>query len=323
MKNSPARWILAFDGSCGSCGGVADAVSAACGDRIEVFPLQNQAVSDWRRTALGEDAEWKPVLMKVSSESEVHAWTGAGLASHLAARLGVGASVGILRALGQLRSMNSRGEVRRPGDVEPLLGLSRKRFLRNVGLGAATVAGILVSGAAPASADTVGSWERKKAGSLPTALPEIAVLPIAFRRVAYQGMTAEQQSAAWTAHLKGFAVQVEGLGSTQRSAFTKARAFAKNPTNFRAPDRRAIDALSTEMTKAFGKEQAASMIAVLGPRENPGASGAAPAARACTCAVDSDYCTNSTNCYGGLQGCTRTGGCGTFYTYECDGLCSS
>lgn len=323
MSNSPARWILAFDGSCGSCGGVADAVSAACGDRIEVFPLQNQTVSDWRRTALGENAVWKPVLMKVSSDNKVQAWTGAGLASHLAARLGVGASVGILRSLGQLRSMNSRGEVRRPGDAELLMGISRKRFLRNVGLGAVTVAGILVTGAAPASADTVRSWERKNAGSLPTTLREIAVLPIAFRRVAYQEMTAPQRSAAWTAHLDGFAAQMGGSTGPQRSAFSKALAFAKDPANFRSPNLPAVDALAAEMTDAFGKEQAASMIAVLGPRENQATSDATAANRACTCAVDSDYCTNSTNCYGGLQNCTRTGGCGTFYTYECDGLCSS
>lgn len=323
MKNTPVRWILAFDGSCGSCGGIADAVSAACGDRIEVYPLQNDTVSAWRLSALGQDAEWKPVLMKISSDDKVQAWTGARLASHLVARLGAGASVGILRALGQLRTMNSRGEVRRPGDVEPLMGISRKRFLRNVGLGAATVAGMLATGAAPAAADTVKSWERKNAGSLPTTFSELAVLPIAFRRVAYREMTAEQQSAAWTAHLNGFSTKVAGLGSTQRAVFAKAQAFAKNPANFRTPDLSAIEALATAATKAFGKEQAASMIAVLGRRENLTASSVAPAARGCTCSVKSDYCTNSTNCYGGAQGCLQSGGCGTFYSYTCNGLCNS
>lgn len=324
MNDSPARWILAFDGSCGSCGGVADAVSAACGDRIEVFPLQNPTVSGWRRAALGEDAEWKPVLMKVSAGDEVQAWSGGRLASHLVARLGVGPSVGILRALGQLRSMNSRGEVRRPGDTEPLAGLSRKRFLRNVGLGAATVTGILISGTAPASADTVASWKRVKAGELPTTLAEIAVLPIAFRRVAYQEMTSEQQSASWTAHLDGFTSKIAELGGTQQLAFAKARAFAKDPVNFETTDLSVVDALSAEMVKAFGKEEAASLIAVLGPREKTSDGTVVARARGCTCAVASDYCTNSTNCYQNLQGCIHSSkGCGSFYLYSCDGLCSS
>ena len=323
MKTPSPRWILAFDGSCGSCGGVADAVSAACGDRIEVFPLQNDTVSAWRLSALGPDAEWKPVLMKITDDHKVQAWTGVRMASHLVARLGTGASVGILRALGQLRTMNSRGEVRRPGDVEPLMGLSRKRFLRNVGLGAATVAGILASGAAPAAADTVKSWASKNAGSLPTTLTELSVLPVAFRRVAYREMTAEQQSAAWTAHLNGFSTKVAGLSSTQRAVFAKAQTYVKNPANFRAPDQAAIEALATAANNAFGKEQAASMIATLGPGETMTALSVTPNARGCTCSVRSDYCTNSTNCYGGAQGCAQSGGCGTFYSYTCDGLCNS
>lgn len=319
MENTDVRWVLAFDGSCGSCGGVADAVSAACGDRVEVFPLQNQTVSEWRQTTLGDDAPWKPVLLRVSADNEVGAWTGVRLASRLVTRLGLSASVDVLRALGQLRTMNSRGEVRRPGDIEPLVGMSRKRFLRNVGLGAATVAGILATGAAPASADSVKSWERKNAGSLPTTLSDLKSLPIAFRRVAYQEMTPEQRSAAWTEHLLQFA-GAASLTSTQRSVFARTQAFAADPANFNVPDMKAVDALSAEVREAFGKEQAATMIAVLGPREQ---TNAAPAARACTCAVDSDYCTNSTNCFGGLQGCAQTGGCGFFYSYTCDGLCSS
>lgn len=314
------RWILAFDGSCGSCGGVADAVSAACGDRVEVFPLQNQMVSDWRQTTLGENAAWKPVLMRVSADNAAEAWTGVRLASRLVSRLGLGVSVGVLRALGQLRTMNSRGEIRRPGDIEPLVGMSRKRFLRNVGLGAATVAGILATGAAPAAADSVKSWERKNAGSLPTTLRDLKPLPIAFRRAAYQEMTPVQKSAAWTEHLHEFATGASGLTSTQQSVLARTQAFAADTANFREPDLKAVDALSAEVQKAFGKEQAATMIAVLGPREQLDA---APSARACTCAVASDYCTNSTNCFGGLQGCARTGGCGFFYSYICDGLCSS
>lgn len=322
MKNSSARWILAFDGSCGSCGGVADAVSAACGDRIEVFPLQNDTVSAWRLSALGVDAEWKPVLMKISDDDgKVQAWTGARLASHLMARLGAGASVGILRALGQLRTMNSRGEVRRPGDLEPLMGLSRKRFLRNVGLGAATVAGILVSGAAPASADTVKSWASKNAGSLPTTLPELSVLQVAFRRVAYREMTAEQQSAAWTAHLNGFSAEVAGLGSTQRAVFAKVQTYAKNPANFRAPDQAALEALAAAANNAFGKDQAASMIATLGPSETQTASRVTPNTPSCTCAAASDWCNNNTRCVGLVTACNHHGGCGSFWSYTCDGLC--
>ena len=316
MDAARARWILGFDGTCGSCAGVADAVSA-CGDRLEVLPLQNEAVREWRHSALGDDAAWVPVLLAVSDDAGVQAWTGVRLVGRLVGRWGVRGSFRVLRTLGRLRAMNRRGEVRRPGDLGPLRELSRAHLVRDVGLGAVTVMGMAVKGAAPAATDTVGGWERAMEGSLPTTLPELAALPGVYRRVAYTHMTSEQRSAGWTARLDGFSAVVAVAGPSEQAAVARAQSYARDPSRFVEADLALLDDITDDVVTAFGRDRAREMIAVLGDDEDDAD------AVSCACSVSSDFCSGGRRCRLNLQGCTTSpSGCGSFYSYSCNGLCA-
>ncbi len=320
MAGARTRWILGFDGSCGSCAGVADAVAAACGDRLEVLPLQHPDVADRRRRVLGDGAAWRPVLLRVSGDTDVQGWTGIRMAGRLVAHLGLRTAGRVVRTLGRLGAMNDRGEIRRPGDLRPLQRLSRAHRARDVGRGLVTLAGMAVTGKAPASTDTVGGWERVLEGSLPTTLPDLSLLPEIYRWVAYRHLTPEQRSAAWTAHLDTFAAEVDASAPAGRSAFARARAVAADPQQFREPDLPLLDSVSAEVVAAFGRDRARAMLAILGPEEPDDPE--LPAV-SCGCSVSSDYCSGGRRCRLGLQGCVRSSsGCGTFYSYPCDGLCA-
>jgi len=200
-------------------------------------------------------------------------------------------------------------------------GTSRKRFLQQVGFGALTVAGVMVSGSAPAFADTVAVWAKANKGAMPTTLTDLSRLPVAYRRVAYAEMTPDQRSRAWVEHLDSYAAQHPGLSREQRAVLAEARALASNVSMFGpAVDDHKITAIGDRMKAAFG-EQAGSIVATLGPKDAELDTNT-PAATACTCALASDYCNNSTTCHQGMYNCVRTGGCGTFYAYECDGPCA-
>ena len=319
MAGTRTRWILGFDGSCGSCAGVADAVAAACGDRLEVLPLQHPDVADGRRRALGDGAAWRPVLLTVSAAG-VRAATGVRMVGRLVVHLGPRTALRVVRTVGRLRSMNDRGEVRRPGDLRPLQRLSRAHLARDVGWGLLTTVGMAVTGVAPASTDTVGGWERVLEGSLPTTLPELIPLPEIYRWVAYTHLTPEQRSTVWTSHLAGFAARAAASSPDGRLAFLRALAAAADPATFRAPDLALLDAVSADVVAAFGPDLARAMLAVLGPEDPDDPE--LPAV-SCGCSVSSDYCTGGRRCRLGLQGCVRSSsGCGTFYSYPRDGLCA-
>jgi hypothetical protein len=56
MSNVRARWVLAFDASCGSCRTVSHAIGQACDGKLEVLPLAHPEVQRWRQATLGPDA---------------------------------------------------------------------------------------------------------------------------------------------------------------------------------------------------------------------------------------------------------------------------
>jgi hypothetical protein len=51
-SRSEARWILAFDASCGRCGEIARAAAQVAENKLEVLPLTHPEVQQWRRQAL-------------------------------------------------------------------------------------------------------------------------------------------------------------------------------------------------------------------------------------------------------------------------------
>ena len=79
-----------------------------------------------------------------------------------------------------------------------------------------------------------------------------------------------------------------------------------------------LSGLRAAVTSEFGSDEAFAILAMLGP-------GARPVAQestddTCQCATADSYCGHNTTCQN-LGQCGDVSGCGTFWAYECDGLC--
>lgn len=79
MRDSQARWVLAFDASCATCREISAAIGQACDGKLEVLPLAGVPVQQWREAAMGPDAPWAPALLRVRADGRVRAWTGVGM----------------------------------------------------------------------------------------------------------------------------------------------------------------------------------------------------------------------------------------------------
>ncbi|MFD3532618.1 chitin binding peritrophin-A domain-containing protein [Streptomyces sp. NPDC058664] len=140
-----ARWVLAFDASCGKCTTMSKAVSEACGGKLEILPLTHPQVRQWREQSQGATAPWAPTLLRAGEES-VGAWTGLAMAWPLVRRLGPRSTSRVLRALGRLR-LNPQPQQSAPAGA----GVDRKRLLQ-LGAGLIVAAGVTFAGRTPAIA---------------------------------------------------------------------------------------------------------------------------------------------------------------------------
>jgi hypothetical protein len=251
-------------------------------------------------------------------------WTGPALGVRLALHLGPRATFRVIRALGAHRD-------RHPGNPmpAPALGHTRRRFLE-LAAGSAVAAGILITGALPASADPVAAWLKNNRQQLPRSYPDLAALPSAFRSAVYQELTPAERSAAWVAHLVSH--RAPTLTTEQSAVLRAALVLAADPTNFaNRPAAPAVAELADRANAAFGIDQARAIFATLGPSDGAAtrtsgttsataATGvtAAAVAASCQCSTVSDYCGG--RCQSG--GCTpRSPGCGFLYQYACNGHC--
>jgi hypothetical protein len=76
------------------------------------------------------------------------------------------------------------------------------------------------------------------------------------------------------------------------------------------------------MQAAFGKDEAHALFATLGPDTRPPAS-VTPQLSSCQCSTWDDLCIGSICYYQAGYSCDRTDlGCGTFWSYHCDGICT-
>lgn len=86
-KERGTRWVLGFDGGCGTCGHLAQQLVDLSGGRLTVASLHSTKVQQWREQALGPDAPWAPTLFAVDGTA-VRAWTGSGLVTRLGRMVG-------------------------------------------------------------------------------------------------------------------------------------------------------------------------------------------------------------------------------------------
>lgn len=306
MRGGQVRWVLAFDGGCAQCRGIADAVHTACAGRLEVRPLSDPLVRAWiARARPGRSGRRRPCLLRVSPTATTMA-TGPWLGVRLVARFGPVGAVRILRAIGTTT-------------VPPMppdgSGPNRRRFLQ-IGAGGLVTAGLLLTGAAPAAADPVESWVREHRDRLPRTYAGLAALPGAYRSAIYRELSPAERSAAWVTHLTVCRVELANPTDEQLSVIDETLALAGDPDNF--TDDGPIPVEADELTRrgiaAFGVDRARAILATLGPAD-PGSSLLA----SCECSTVSDFCGG--HCIGG--GCTPySPGCGFLYQYTCNGHCS-
>lgn len=320
-----SRWVLAFDSSCGSCRRLSERIRKACSGRLETVPLNHPEAVEWRQATLGEDAEWKPVLFRVTVGS-VRAWTGRSMVFPLLRHLGPVSSVKVTYALGGLRN-----ELTAAHNEEHGRGVTRKKFLQ-FGAGTAIAGTLIIRGQLPAYAsDPAGAWVRANAHKLPTTYDDFVGYPLDYRRAIYRQITPQLRSAFWREQFDRYRASNPDLTGDQSAVLAAARSAA-TPAGLSAP-RRAPSAWDVDFGRrardAFGYDEAAALFTVLGSPAEPRTAhreaphGAASALRDCNCSQADPWCGTVIKCQFDFDCSTTQFGCGTLGLYACTGLCDS
>ncbi|MFI0420593.1 bacteriocin fulvocin C-related protein [Spongiactinospora sp. 9N601] len=311
---------MAFDASCRQCRSVADQIAHSSDHRVHVLPLSHPDVAGWRARARGAAAPDAPTLIRVRPDS-VHAWTGPAMALRLALRLGPRSTLRFLKALGALRK-GVPGPAGRPDAG----AMSRGRFFRLTGLGAAAL--FVFGKVSPAHAETAGAaeWVRANNGRLPREYPDFIGHDLARRRAVYHELGPAERSRLWVAHLREYRAAHPAPTAAQSAVLEDAMSAAAQESVFAAGEDPALDArlaaLRQAATEAFGRDEARALLATLGPADPVGP----PEAATCGCSTLDDWCATGSTCRGCANCsscyCTCTAsGCGTLWRYCCNGNC--
>ncbi|WP_367123534.1 bacteriocin fulvocin C-related protein [Streptomyces phytohabitans] len=313
------RWLLAFDGSCGRCTAISEAVAEASGQKLEVVPLAGDEVERWRRRALGDDPAWEPTLLRVRGE-DVRAWTGPSMAPRLAGRLRFRTTVRVLRALGRLREEATRtGAEGAAEDRATGSGLGRKRFLQLAG-GVGVAAGLTLAGQTPAFAQSETSraraWVAANKDRLPAGYDDVVRYSEPYRKAILRAKPPQERARLWMEQVRRYRETHPDLSREQTAVLDEAVEMI--PRHFVSgggtPSAR-LKRLEESAEAAFGKEETGALLARLGPPDTA----AGPPAY-CFCATESDYCSTG-SCHRG--GCTIVEeDCGSLYAYDCNGQCA-
>ncbi|QBD74800.1 hypothetical protein EPA93_01835 [Ktedonosporobacter rubrisoli] len=316
MSHSNTRWVLAFNASCGTCRAISERVAQACDGKLEVLPLTDSKVEEWREQALGPQAPWAPTLLRVSEQdSQVQAWTGPAMGIWLVRRLGLKSTMRVLAALERLR----RGEEEQLAKPVNEGVIGRAQFLK-LCAGGVVAAGLIMMGKVPAFAAGDGklwaeaqAWVKANQDHLPATYDELIARPMAYRKAIYRASPLSVRARFWEEQLKRFRAAHPNCTPEQEAFLERAHQLVR--TNFAS----LTDADKKAAIDAFGKEQAHALFATLGPAEStPAMSPARPADDVCNCTVGHDWCSDST-CH--WYSCAQEGGCGAFWQYTCNGLC--
>lgn len=312
--SSHVRWVLGFDASCGRCREIAKAATKAAGGRLEVLPLAEVNVHRWRVESLGADAPWVPTLLRVDG-NQVNAWTGPAMGLRLLRRLGPVPAIKLFFALGELSRESKAAE----SSDHPLVG--RRRFF-TFGAGVAIAVGIVLTGKAPALADEAGkarAWVLANKSHLPTRYAEFSRHTQTYRKAIYAELPPPVRSHLWSEHIAHYRAQHPNATPKQLQILDDLQAHVSNEATFaRGTDTRADDERrGREVVDAFGREEAAALVATLGPVEP--ADPKRELSVTCECSTSSDYCWHECS---QLPSCeVEFEGCGWLHNYTCNGMC--
>ncbi|WP_181043832.1 bacteriocin fulvocin C-related protein [Actinokineospora auranticolor] len=285
---------------------------------MEVLPLTHPDVARWRERAF-TDAPWEPTLLRVDAAG-VKGWHGRGMTVPLVRMLGVRSSLRIVNALGELRY--GAEEARESGDV------GRQRFLR-LGAGVAIATGLVATGNVPAFASSddakARAWVAANRAALPTTYDAVVAHPLAHRRAIVQALPAKVRSELWVEQLDRYLRSRSNLSAEQVAYVREARAVAARESTFAgvAAEGSALAGrlqhLHDEGVRVLGHQEAARLIAILGPSDHAGIA-AGVAGGGCTCNQTDDWCTWGYHCRSADCNYASTG-CGSFNNQACNGLC--
>lgn len=336
MLEPRARWVLAFDASCGACREISSAIAQACEGSLEVLPLTQPDVERWREQALGPDAPWAPTLLRIGP-CGARAWTGPAMGVHLVRRMGFRSTINVFRSLGEL-NLKDRGYAAKNNDGRA--GLPRVQFLR-LGVGAVVAGGLVLTGRAPAFGSQVGaeveSWLAANKHSLPVRYDDVVAYSMPYRRAIFGASPASVKSALWVEQLKRYRSSHPGLTEEQAEVVKQATALFAEPSTFAGEENPSaethgrLEQLREVAINSFGRGEAYSLIATLGRSE--------VLLGACGCSTKSGWCQSScisccpssgnrnspctAECASSAPCCCmwNPSGCGTGWDYSCNGLC--
>ncbi len=331
MNFSDARWIMAFDASCGTCRKITAMVAGASDNRLEFMPLSNVEVQGWREKALGVRAPFAPTLLSVSS-GRVRGWVGIRMVMPLVRCLGIRSSVQVVRALGQLRR-KAHGDVDHVGSDGTPAGMGRKQFLQ-LGSGALIAAGLVLTGkvlftqAGSIAEDGVRAWIAKNKDRLPTSLSEVASYPAVYQRAIFGELSPFQKSRLWVERFDHYRVSNPNLSASQTRLLERAAALASRESAFAGlPDElrhRQLESLRREAERVFSPDEARTLLTTFGTSGDSSTTLRSAGRSYCNCAIHSDWCNRRYEGGGYCSvsgGCRWKRGCGVMVSYDCDGQC--
>ena len=118
--------------------------------------------------------------------------------------------------------------------------------------------------------DEILEWVEAHRDSLPTTVAELAVFPVAFRRVIVNFVSNEQRTRFWQEHLQSFLGPGSSLSADQRT-FVEAT-IGGLPGVFGSPlpeAQKLIRSMQEGMQGLFTRQEAAAMFGMVGPPEPP------------------------------------------------------
>lgn len=322
-ETTDARWVLAFDSSCGVCQSTSSKVAHACDHQLEVLPLSDAEVERWRTTVYGENPPWAPTLFLLCG-STVRAWTGRSMAIQMVRAIGLRSSLRVLRAIGQINGPASAPTAATEGHI------SRKRFLRQIAAGGAVASGLVLFGRLPAVAAPAPApedlWVSENLDRLPQSYDELLNFDAAHRKAIFLALPEEKRSQMWIEQLQRYKDAHPDLTADQVTVIDNTLKLAEQPYVFaNAPVsddlHRQLDELRVASIAAFGMNEGEALFAKLGPTDASAARGA------CGCSCASTYCggrpcvccAQCSNCWCNCSFFDL--GCGFLQLYKCNGTC--
>jgi hypothetical protein len=165
-----------------------------------------------------------------------------------------------------------------------------------------------------ASCEAINQWIALHREVLPSTLSAISRYPMRYRRAIVASLPLDTRIDLWTAH-RDMILATRPLNESQRRFLQDTR--VRIPEWHRLPaDREAERHLRKAAIDVLGDALAREAISALGEAES--VEDSAPPL-ACSCSRQSDWCAAGARCES--LACNVVAGCGSFWVYQCDGLC--